>query len=226
VALKALIVGNGEPPSRVLFEALSVAMPDLLLCADGGADTVRRYGRDPHAVVGDLDSASVEVLRDVPGTRQVRIDSDNTATDLNKVLNHAVKAGVTAAVLTGVTGGRTDHTLWNLSLLKTYADRLQLQIIDDYCQIRLLLAGTETHFSAHPGRHLSLSPLTGNVCGVTTEGLRWPLLSEDLIAGERDGISNEVVKSPVMIRVAGPGDLLLMMHREAGSAAIEAFDPP
>ena len=103
---------------------------------------------------------------------------------------------------------------------------IAFQIIDDYCQIRLLLAGTETHFSAHPGRHLSLSPLTGNVCGVTTEGLRWPLLSEDLIAGERDGISNEVVKSPVMIRVAGPGDLLLMMHREAGSAAIEAFDPP
>ena len=138
---------------------------------------------------------------------------------------NAVALGVTAAVLTGVTGRRTDHTLWNLSLLKRYADRLQLLMVDDYCHIRLLGAGTVTHFHARVGLRLSLSPLDGAAYGVTTTGLRWSLTDENLVPGQRDGISNEVVISPVSVCVAGPGDLLLMVHREGETAEIEYFDP-
>jgi thiamine pyrophosphokinase len=225
VALTALIVGNGEPPSRVLFEALMAETPDLLLCADGGADTVRSYEREPDVIVGDLDSASVRTLQETPAQRQVRIDADDTGTDLNKVLSHAVDMGVTAAALTGVTGRRTDHTLWNLSLLKTYVDRLELFIIDDYCHIRLLCAGTAVHFNARPGLQLSLSPLDGAVRGVTTTGLRWPLSAQDLVPGQRDGISNEVIRSPASVRVDGPGDLLLMAHRDGDTGEIEYLDP-
>ncbi|MDA0336882.1 MAG: thiamine diphosphokinase [bacterium] len=223
--MRALIVGNGEPPSRALFDALLAAAPDLLLCADGGADTVRRYGAAPDAVVGDLDSASSATLLETPAQRQVRIDADDTGTDLNKVLRHAIALGVTAAVLTGVTGRRTDHTLWNLSLLKRYADRLQLLVVDDYCHIRLLGAGTVTHFHARIGLRLSLSPLDGAAYGVTTAGLRWSLTGENLVPGQRDGISNEVVTSPVSIRVDGPGDLLLMVHTQGETAEIDYFDP-
>ena len=225
MALTALIVGNGDPPSRALFESLMADTPDLLLCADGGADTVRCYGREPDVVVGDLDSASARVLHETPLQRQVRIDADDTGTDLNKVLSHAVGMGVSAAMLTGVTGRRTDHTLWNLSLLKTFADRLALLIIDDYCHIRLLCAGTLTHFIAHPGLQLSLSPLDGAVQGVTTTGLRWPLAAQDLVPGRRDGISNEVITSPVSVRVDGPGDLLLIVHRNGDTGEIEYFEP-
>ena len=160
--MKALIVGNGEPPSRALFEALLAAAPDLLLCADGGADTVRGYGRVPDVVVGDLDSASADGLSGMPAERRVRIDADDSGTDLNKVLTHAVGMGVTEAVLTGVTGRRTDHTLWNLSLLKTFADRLRLRITDDHCHIHLLCGGTAVRFAAGVGQRLSLSPLDGS----------------------------------------------------------------
>lgn len=225
--MKALVVGNGEPPSRQLFDALLAATPDLLLCADGGADTVRRYGGEPDVVVGDLDSASADVLNGISAERRVCIDADDTGTDLNKVLSHAVHLGVTEAVLTGVTGRRTDHTLWNLSLLKTFADRLRLHITDDHCHIHLLGEGTMTQFAANLGQRLSLSPLDGSTQDVWTEGLRWPLAGVRLDSGRRDGISNEVVAFPASVRIGGPGDLLLIVQRQSdsGGGEIEFLDP-
>ena len=71
--------------------------------------------------------------------RLILVDPEgDIATDGQTVLNHAVALGVTQAVLLGFTGRRTDHLLGNLSLLKTFADRLALRIVDDYCDIRLI----------------------------------------------------------------------------------------
>ena len=80
-------------------------------------------------------------------------------------------------------------------------------------------------FVADIGQRLSLSPLSGPVEDVWTEGLRWPLAGERLTPGERDGISNEVVASPASVRVGGPGDLLLIVQREGGTGEIRLMDP-
>lgn len=217
--MKALIVGNGEPPSRQLFEALMAAEPDLVICADGGTDTVRALGVEPDAVVGDLDSTSQEGLQQTEAARRVRIDADNTGTDLNKALSHAVSLGVTEAVLAGVTGRRIDHCLWNLSLLKTFADRLSMRIADDWQSIWLVRAGQTARVHAAVGHLVSLVPLDGPVCGVRTEGLQWPLDGEDLVPGQRDGVSNQVQATPACVRVAGPGDLLVVAQAMGGDGA-------
>lgn len=212
----AVIVGNGEPPSRELF-ARAMAGDPLLLCADGGANIVDAYGRVPDYVVGDLDSVDGDLLERLPVARRIQVaDDDNT--DLAKVLLHALSLGVQRAELLGFTGRRTDHTLWNLSLLKTFGDRVELRMVDDHCDIRLIRE--QIRFRARIGLKLSLCPLTGPVQGIVTRGLRWPLQEEELAPGARDGISNEVVDNPVEIRV-GCGDLLLILQREEGEARIE-----
>ena len=50
-----------------------------------------------------------------------------------------------------------------------------------------------------------------------------PQASKSLIPGVRDGISNEVVASPVEIRVEC-GDLLLCVQRESASGRIELLE--
>lgn len=50
-----------------------------------------------------------------------------------------------------------------------------------------------------------------------------PQASKSLIPGVREGISNEVVASPVEIRVER-GDLLLCVQRERASGPIELLD--
>ncbi len=220
MGLSALIVGNGEPPSRELFAARA-READMVLCADGGADTARRLGRAPDYIAGDLDSVSGAGMAAVAGDRLVRVDADDTGTDMQKVLRLALDLRVERADLLGFTGRRTDHTLWNLSLLRSFGDRLDLRLIDDYCEIRLIRG--RVRFRADLGQKLSLCPLDGPADGIETEGLRWPLRGESLVPGRRDGISNEVTASPVEIRV-GRGDLLLCVQRQSVSGRIEVLD--
>ena len=218
--LRAVVLGNGEPPSRGLLEQL-LAEGGLLLCADGGANTARRYGLAPDYVVGDLDSVAAQVAGALPAGRAVRVDGDNTGTDLQKVLRHALALGVREAVLTGVTGRRTDHTLWNLSLLKTFGGRLRLRVTDDYCHVWLIPG--RVRFTAEIGQRLSLAPLHGTAHRVWTSGLRWQLAGDALIPGVRDGISNEVIDSPATVQV-GEGDLLLVVQRDSGSGQVVFLD--
>ncbi len=89
----ALILGNGEPPSQTLLEEF-VNADTLLLCADGGANTARRYGFQPDYIIGDLDSASAASKGDLPPDRLIQIDADNTGTDIEKALRHAVELEV------------------------------------------------------------------------------------------------------------------------------------
>jgi thiamine pyrophosphokinase len=58
----ALIICNGEPPSRALARKLA-AQVDLIVAADGGADVARRFGIRPHVIIGDLDSITAATKR-------------------------------------------------------------------------------------------------------------------------------------------------------------------
>ena len=217
IATHAVIVGNGEPPSEQLLR--SVLRPGaILLSADGGANVLAGFGLTPDCLVGDLDSVRPDVCAAVPEDHRIRIDADNTGTDLVKVLNVAVDRGVTHAILLGFTGRRVDHTLWNLSLLRTYRDRLRLRFLDDWCDTRLI--DRRIRFNAAPGQTLSLCPIGGPAEGVATRGLKFPLNGETLTPGLRDGISNEVVENPVEITVQR-GDLLLCLHRDNNMGDIQ-----
>ncbi|HIG56523.1 MAG TPA: thiamine diphosphokinase [Candidatus Latescibacteria bacterium] len=215
----ALVLGNGEPPSRELINEL-IGGDMLLLCADGGADTARRYGLVPDYIVGDLDSVSRKSSAGVDPEHIIRVAADNTGTDIEKVLRHAVDLGISEAVLLGFTGRRTDHLLWNLSVFKTFAEQIALRIVDEYCDLRLI--GQRIRFRATIGQKISLCPLNGPVEGITTTGLKFALQNESLVPGLRDGISNEVVADIVEIEVER-GDLLLCVQRQNNFRAIETF---
>jgi len=213
----ALILGNGEPPSRELINQL-IGGDTLLLCADGGADTAKRYDLVPDYIIGDLDSISRESSAGVDPTHIIRVDADNTGTDIQKVLRHAVDLGISEAVLLGFTGRRTDHLLWNLSVFKTFAEQIALRIVDEYCDLRLI--GQRIRFRATIGQKISLCPLDGPVEGITTTGLKFALQNESLSPGLRDGISNVVVADIVEIEVER-GDLLLCVQRHKDFHEIE-----
>ena len=220
-ATQAVIVGGGEPPSRTLLSSEMDRRPrPLLLCADSGADAAFEAGFEPDFLVGDLDSVSPAARAALPPGRVIAVPEQET-TDLQKVLEHALALGVQAAVLLGFTGRRTDHTLWNLGLLKRYGDRMDLRFVDDHCELRRV--GSRLRFRARAGQKISLCPLDGPANRVTTFGLKWPLQGEDLVPGERGGISNEVISGTVEIAV-GSGELLLCVHRDSGPGRIQLLD--
>ena len=86
---RALIIANGEPPKKSLLQAL-VKEVQLVVCADGGANTALKLGVTPHAIVGDMDSIHTETFvkfHKVPGYE----DPDQESTDLEKAIAWTIK---------------------------------------------------------------------------------------------------------------------------------------
>ena len=117
-----LIIGSAHLCSKCVTDTLS-GKP-YVLAADGGLDRCIRLGILPDLLVGDMDSAKTgwdKFVREhnIPVIRHpVRKDKS----DLELAIEEALKITPGEIVLSGVIGGRTDHTLFNLQLLHTILD--------------------------------------------------------------------------------------------------------
>lgn len=188
---------------------------DLVIAADGGADSLERLGRRPTVLVGDLDSTDPAVVERVAaaGTRVERHPVDKDASDSDLALRAAIAAGATAIVLLGAIGGdRLDHGLANVLLLadSSLAAR-DVRLVRGPDTIRALRGGERLDLGGAVGDLVTLLAIGGDATGVTTEGLRWPLVRATLRMGGSLGLSNEVVGTPASISL--DDGLLLVVER-------------
>lgn len=205
--MNTLILCNGQPPSRQLFRECR-EWADFFIAADGGGNLAHDFESLPDVVIGDLDSfehretASYEIV----------FDPDQETNDLEKALDRALKENSTHVVVLGATGKRLDQTLKNLSVLKQFNDAFESLIYRDNFGDILLIPDSFSK-KLEIGTQVSLFPLSGQVTGIKTEGLKYPLNDEKLKNGVRDGSSNEVISNPVKIS-HHEGDLLLFIYNQ------------
>lgn len=200
---RALIIANGDPPKKQRLELL-VKRAGIVICADGGANAALKMGVTPDVIVGDLDSIHAEALvkfRKVP----IHEDRDDQTTDLEKAIAWAVESKYDHITVVGASGKRLDHSVGNLGVLRKFYPDAIILFVDDWGE--LCYVGREHTFEAQKRDVVSLIPL--NRCeGVSTQGLKYALDDEGLELGVREGTSNVVVTSPVVIKVR-KGHLLL-----------------
>jgi thiamine pyrophosphokinase len=162
---------------------------DRILAADGGTRHARTLGLIPSAIIGDLDSIPQEERR---------------------TLNYAVKMEYREIIIVAALGGRLDQTLGNLALL-TNVQLSNLNVkLDDGVE-ETFFCRDQSHVEGRRGDLISLIPWGGEVRGVCTEGLRWPLLDETLYPHKTRGISNELLGEITSIKIET--GLLLIVHR-------------
>jgi thiamine pyrophosphokinase len=193
----ALVIVNGVLPATRILDELR-ARSHTTICADGGANRAFAAGIIPDYIVGDLDSMTDETRRAFSSAQIVHRPSQYE-TDLEKTLNFAVELGVTRALLVGVTGFRLDHQLVNLNIAEKFCDRLEIETHDDH-GVGQFIHEKEIIFEAPIGEQISLISFR-RAEGIDTDGLKYPLHDEALEWAVRDGLSNEVVASPVRISV-------------------------
>ncbi|MCH2449144.1 MAG: thiamine diphosphokinase [Gracilimonas sp.] len=208
--MHAVIVSNGFPPTKKLLTS-EIEKADLVIGADGGGNTILTYGFVPDFVIGDLDSFKKPENIDV----EIILDEGQETNDLEKALSLTVKKMAKTCTVLGTFGKRMDHALKNLSVLKKFDNRFNSLIYKDELFEAFLLSDTCT-MNIGAGRMVSLFPLSGEVRGVTTKGLKYPLNDESLKNGERDGTSNETVEDEFSI-TAGEGDLIVFVEKVAGN---------
>ena len=118
--MHALVVADGDIPSRSVVERLLGSPPQLVVAADGGALKSAALGYPPQVVVGDADSlpaGSVERLRG-EGAEVILHPPAKDQSDTELALLQALDRGATDILVVGAFGGgRLEHTLANLLLL-------------------------------------------------------------------------------------------------------------
>lgn len=204
--VRALIIANGEAPSMQLLRSLADGA-QLIVAADGGAAHALAAGLQLDAVVGDLDSVTREMRSALPAERFHQV-SDADTNDLQKAIAYCIGQGADFVDITAAGGGRADHALANLSVLRLFRGQAMVRIIDDFFEVSLIEG--EAAVDAPIGTVVSLIAI-GEATGVTTSGLRWNLTGSRLGFSPR-GIHNEVAAPPAQISVA-KGDVLLFRGR-------------
>jgi thiamine pyrophosphokinase len=210
------IVGGGE----ILPAALPVILgASSVVAADSGAQFLKDNDIIPWVLVGDFDSCDPDVVSwmDECGSRVITLPRDKDKTDTEVALDMACNEGFKQAVLVGGLGGdRLEHSLANLSLLEAYAERgLDVVLFHRDTVIFGLMgrgdgAAVERSFRGKPGDWVSAFPVTREVRGVTTEGLRFPLSGATLTRGTTFGTSNEMTAGSASISVT-EGFLLVVV---------------
>ncbi len=211
---KRVVVFIGGAPGEHLVPSVldeeQTRSGDLVIAADSGLDRAMSRRVTVHHVVGDLDSVSPEALElaRLDGATIHSHQPDKDATDLELALELATSLLPPAADtptpihVIGGGGDRLDHLLGVILLLGS--PRLSTHLVTaalGQARVAIVNPCSPQLIPAPPGDLVSLIPLHGAASGVTTTGLRWPLLDARLTPGTTRGLSNEVQVAPAHVEL-------------------------
>jgi len=172
---------------------------DYIICADGGLRNAEYLGLLPDLIVGDMDSYDGNT--DKFSCKIISFPEEKDKTDTELAIEYARDVSPCEIIIIGALGRRFDHALGNVHLLfKGFTMKIPVVIIDSYQRIDLVWKDLYID-SGKAGDIISLIPFTGEVTGIVTSGLKYPLQHDTLYAGETRGISNEILQIPSTIKI-------------------------
>ena len=142
----------------------------------------------------------------------VTLPCDKDKTDTEVALDIVLDRGFSTAIVIGALGGtRIDHEIANVFLIERYAKMGLDVILSSRNSVIFGLSGADSEYLAHkrrrwfigkPGDWATIIPMTSQLCGVTTEGLRFPLYDAILERGATLGVSNEITQDEAAVSIA------------------------
>ena len=196
---RAFIYAAGEYTADdiKLYKRIIPKDDDLVICADGGYDSLYFTGIVPHIIIGDFDSVKVNVPKEIP---TVKYPANKDKTDLEICVDYALENGCDTIFILGALGGRIDHTLGSLSTLK-YAMEHGVDALILNGKSRIYLVDKEVEIPREKFDYVSLIPCTEKVTGVYSLGLKYELNGRDLVKSSSLGISNEFYNNTAKIKI-------------------------
>jgi thiamine pyrophosphokinase len=214
--LRAVIFANGDLGDPEIARR-AIQPGDLLIAADGGGKHCLALGLVPNLLIGDLDSLAPEIIArfEEDGVEILKYPARKDHTDLELALLIAQERGAKDILILAALGQRWDQTLANILLpAERIFASLRIRLLDGNQEIRLLRAGEQLTLSGKPGDTLSLIPLMGDACGITTQGLEYPLVDENLLFGATRGISNVLLGSDASISLRSGLLVVVVIHHK------------
>jgi thiamine pyrophosphokinase len=195
-----VVVTGGDPIDPAHLGP--VAAGAHVIAVDSGIEHAQALGLVIDLAIGDFDSVAPDrlALAEATGAVVERHPIAKDATDLELALDAAVALGPLRIHVLGGHGGRLDHLLGNALLLASPA-YAAVDVTAQMGAARLTVVRSSVELTGPVGDLVSLVPLHGAAEGVTTSGLLYPLVREDLLPGSTRGISNELTGSPATVQI-------------------------
>jgi thiamine pyrophosphokinase len=204
---RIIIFANGDLPGLEKARAL-LRDDDFIIAADGGTRHALALGRTPNVIVGDLDSLPANFEISKFDNEVVLYPKDKNETDLELAIQHALSLNPEQVLILAALGGRLDQTLGNIALISN-PQPLTIRLDDGIEEVFFCRDKCEINGAA--GDLVSLIPWQGEVMGVRTTDLKWPLRDEVLYPHKTRGISNEMLGDTAAVQISSGS--LLVVHR-------------
>lgn len=171
---------------------------DAVIAVDGGFASLETIEVVPDLALGDFDS-----LGFVPSEVEVQaFPPEKDASDMELALEESVRRGASTVAVYGALGRRLDHTLANLQLLASFAERgLAVSAVGEEACVVFLVGPGDLSLDGAAGGIVSVFSLTDESRGVTEEGLKWELDAVTMTSRTSWGLSNELTGRPARIAV-------------------------
>lgn len=171
---KIVIVADGIFPTHKIPLGYLRDAERIVYC-DGSTENLVKFGLEPMAIVGDMDSLSDELANRFAD--RLFTDVGQETNDLTKAVNWCIARGYNDIIIVGATGKREDHTIGNISLLAEYARNANVMMVTDTGILKPYSKSSE--ILSFPGQQVSLFSIDPET-EITTFGLKYPLRKSKL----------------------------------------------
>lgn len=205
---RIIILANGELPDMEKAGAL-LRDDDFIIAADGGTHHAIALGRAPSIIIGDLDSLPLNFESSTFNGEIIQHPRDKNETDLELAIQHALTLNPEQILILAALGGRLDQTIGNIALISNLQPATCNLRLDDGIE-EVFFCREQAQINGASGDTVSLIPWQGEVTGIVTTGLKWPLQNETLYPQKTRGISNEMMNDTATVQIKS--GLLLIVH--------------
>lgn len=199
-----IILANGAfPKSQKLLDLLDSSQQ--IICCDGAVNKLIKSGREPHIIIGDLDSVEAN-HKDRYQNILVQINDQNT-NDLSKAINWCLAQNIKDVIILGATGEREDHTIGNIGLLTEYHKKINVRILTDNGVF--IPISKSTVFKSKVGQQVSIFSMSPQL-QISSVGLKYPLQKLALKSWWM-GTLNEAISDEFRIEFEGESQLVVFI---------------
>jgi len=192
------IVGGG--PEEFLPDLLQYKEKELFwIGVDRGTRYLMERGITPDLAIGDFDSIrheDMELYKDQI-FKILTYQPEKDETDMELALRYAIGKSPSLIRIFGATGGRLDHLLANIFLLKKAQELksdITVEIIDSFNVAWISSPGKYT-IRKDEHKYISFLPLSEHVKNLTLIGFKYPLKECHILFGSTLCISNELISN-------------------------------
>lgn len=199
--MKAAIILNSPNLNRHIDE-------EVVIAADKGYEFALKQGIIPEIVIGDFDSSTMPTNLNV-----LKLNVEKNETDGQEALAYAIKKGYDEIAIYGISGGRLDHEMGNLSLLKSGEEQgVSMVGKEDDVDIYFKSKGKYA-FKTQKGKEFSIITFIEDSIISNGIGVKYPIDNLHLSSNSLGrAISNVAIEDEISFEVL-EGGVLIFLYR-------------